>query len=153
MQFIPKSVVSKLYNRTSLRNDDGIVRFSVKNRLSPATLREISQLAINGNSVKTAEIDFVEVAGDSTGDVPVTYLKYKLDGVFIKSWSISGDADDRPTEEVSFYYNKIAFAYTPEGEEVPKPVHIMSWDNVKNIPWDVVFDPIRELLFPSGQSK
>jgi len=27
MQFIPKSVVSKLYNRTSLRNDDGVVRF------------------------------------------------------------------------------------------------------------------------------
>ena len=26
-----------------------------------------------------------------------------------KSWSISGDADDRPTEEVAFYYNKIAF--------------------------------------------
>ena len=37
MQFIPKSVLSKLYNRTSLRNDNGKVRFSVKNRLSPAT--------------------------------------------------------------------------------------------------------------------
>src|SRR5262245_53137278 len=31
--------------------------------------------------------------------------------VFIKSWSTSGDADDRPTEEVAFYYNKIAFNY------------------------------------------
>ena len=29
----------------------------------------------------------------------------------LKSWSISGDADDRPTEEVAFYYNKIAFGY------------------------------------------
>lgn len=27
----------------------------------------------------------------------------------IKSWSTSGDADDRPTEEVAFYFNKIAF--------------------------------------------
>ena len=36
---------------------------------------------------------------------------YKLDNVFIKSWSTSGDADDRPTEEVAFYYNKIAFEY------------------------------------------
>jgi hypothetical protein len=28
--------------------------------------------------------------------------------VFVKSWSTSGDADDRPTEEVAFYYNRIA---------------------------------------------
>jgi hypothetical protein len=30
---------------------------------------------------------------------------------FVKSWSTSGDADDRPTEEVAFYYNKIATQY------------------------------------------
>lgn len=38
-------------------------------------------------------------------------LKYKLDRAFVKSWSTSGDADDRPTEEVAFYYNKIALGY------------------------------------------
>ena len=37
--------------------------------------------------------------------------EYRMDRVFIKSWSTSGDADDRPTEEVAFYYNKIAFNY------------------------------------------
>lgn len=33
--------------------------------------------------------------------------------------SQSGDADDRPTEEVAFYYNKIAFGYakTTDGKE------------------------------------
>ena len=36
--------------------------------------------------------------------------EYKLERAFIKSWSTSGDADDRPTEEVAFYYNKIDFA-------------------------------------------
>lgn len=47
-----------------------------------------------------AEIDFVEVAGnDSSEGEPVCYLKYKLDRAFIKSWSTSGDADDRPTAE------------------------------------------------------
>ena len=35
-------------------------------------------------------------------------LNYKLDRCRVKSWSTSGDADDRPTEEVAFYYNKIA---------------------------------------------
>ena len=50
---------------------------------------------------------------DEFSTTPTTnaYLKYKLDRCFIKSWSTSGDADDRPTEEVAFYYNKIAFDY------------------------------------------
>lgn len=112
---------------------------------------QLAQYAINGNSPGTAEIEFVEVAG-SAGE-PLTYLKYKLDRAFIKSWSISGDADDRPTEEVAFYYNKIAFAYTPQGEELPKPTNVMSWDNVTNSPWDVVFDTIRDLFSPQGKSK
>ncbi|MDH3277345.1 MAG: type VI secretion system tube protein Hcp [Nitrosopumilus sp.] len=112
---------------------------------------QLAQLAINGNSCGTAEIDFVEIEESSGEAVP--YLKYKLDRCFVKSWSISGDADDRPTEEVAFYYNKIAFAYTPQGEEKPKPTNIMSWDNVKNIPWDTVFDPIRDLIFPQEKSK
>lgn len=47
---------------------------------------------------------------------PMCYLQYKLDRCFVKSWSTSGDADDRPTEEVAFYYNKIAFAYTPTAD-------------------------------------
>lgn len=42
---------------------------------------------------------------------PVVAEPYKLDRCFVKSWSTSGDADDRPTEEVAFYYNKIAFQY------------------------------------------
>ncbi len=41
--------------------------------------------------------------------------EYRMDRVFIKSWSTSGDADDRPTEEVAFYYNKIAFNYASTG--------------------------------------
>ena len=36
---------------------------------------------------------------------------HELERAFIESWRASGDADDRPTEEVAFYYNKIAFGY------------------------------------------
>ena len=113
---------------------------------------QLAQFAINGNSPGQAEIEFVEVGG-SDGRSETTYLKYKLDRVFIKSWSTSGDADDRPTEEVAFYYNKIAFAYTPEGEPTPKPTNVMSWDNVKNTTWDVFFEPIRDLFLPPGKAK
>ena len=46
-----------------------------------------------------AEIEFVEVAGGT---------EKALERVFVKSWSTSGDADDRPTEEVAFYYTKMS---------------------------------------------
>ena len=95
---------------------------------------KLAQFAINGNSCETAEIDFVEIAGDDAK--PTCYLKYKLDRAFIKSWSTSGDADDRPTEEVAFYYNKIAFGYraTSDGANWGTQ-HNMTWDNVTNLPW------------------
>ena len=109
----------------------------------------LAQFAINGNSPGTAEIDFVEVAGDSQEAEPVTYLKYKLDRVFVKSWSTSGDADDRPVEEVAFYYNKIAFAYAPTDDGIRNDQYGMSWDNVKNIPWAGVVDSLLDILFPS----
>ena len=50
-----------------------------------------------------------EVLNDDDLNEATGGMKYKLDRAFIKSWSTSGDADDRPTEEVAFYYNKIAF--------------------------------------------
>ena len=94
----------------------------------------------------TAEIDFVEVAESSEDSNPKSYLKYKLDRCWVKSWSTSGDADDRPAEEVAFYYNKIAFGYasTSDGEE---------WkaiDPAAEQPVDEVFataDPAQELQY------
>ena len=71
MQFIPKSVVSKLYNRTSLRNEGEAVRFSVKNRLSPATLREITQVAIDGKAVAH---DRISVAVESNDAIPLNQV-------------------------------------------------------------------------------
>ena len=112
---------------------------------------DLAQLAISGNSCKTAEIDFVEVGGGDTADRNDGGTYFVADsfsfGVeremkesgekggttdmnigigelqeathddvvdeIMQSWSVSGDADDRPTEEVAFYYNKIAFGYAP----------------------------------------
>jgi hydroxymethylglutaryl-CoA reductase (NADPH) len=71
VQFIPKSILGKLYNRTSLRNENGGVCFTVKNRLSPATLREISHVSIDGQSVPLKKIS---VAVDSGKAVPIRQL-------------------------------------------------------------------------------
>lgn len=88
----------------------------------------LAQFAINGNSPGVCEIDFVGVAGGGPKEKPVPYLKYKLDRCFVKSWSTSGDADDRPTEEVAFYFNKIAFVATGSDR-------VFSWDNTKHTVW------------------
>lgn len=100
---------------------------------------KLAQLAVEGTDLGAAEIHFVETSSQS--GKPMCYLKYKLDRAFIKSWSTSGDADDRPTEEVAFYYNKIAFQYisTTDGRTFGQ-TSTMGWDNVKNGPWsDVEF--------------
>jgi type VI protein secretion system component Hcp len=97
---------------------------------------QLAQFAINGNSLGTAKIYFVEVGGGGTDGKPLCYLQYCLERCFIKSWSTSGDADDRPTEEVAFYYNKIAFQYkkTKNGINFENGGE-MAWDNVKNVKW------------------
>lgn len=99
---------------------------------------KLAQFAINGNSLGTAIIDFVEIGGGGgVQGKPKCYLRYLLDRCFVKSWSTTGDADDRPTEEVAFYYNKIAFQYlaTKDGKTFDNGGE-MTWDNVKNEPWN-----------------
>jgi len=56
MSFVPSSILNKLYNRTSLRNADGSVCFSVKNRLSPATLQKVQRIALNGQAIPNNDI-------------------------------------------------------------------------------------------------
>jgi len=73
---------------------------------------DLAQFSINGNSL--GEVDICLTEGTDTSGNPQCYLHYKLDRAFVKSWSTSGDADDRPIEEVAFYYNKIAFAYASD---------------------------------------
>ena len=51
MSLIPSSLLQKLYNRTSLRNRGGKVVFSVKNRLSPATISRIDRIAVDDRDV------------------------------------------------------------------------------------------------------
>jgi type VI protein secretion system component Hcp len=111
---------------------------------------KLAQFAMNGNSCGTAEIDFVEVGGES-GETAVPYLKYKLDRCFIKSWSVSGDADNRPTEEVAFYYNKIAFAYKPAVDSEKSPDQAASWDIKNKSPWNAVIDVLLDAVYPEPE--
>lgn len=86
---------------------------------------KLARLALTGRSLGT-----VDVCVTDNPDGPTDcYLRYKLERCFVKSWSTSGDADDRPTEEVAFYYNKIAFSYanTDDGP--------ISWNRKRKKSW------------------
>ncbi len=106
---------------------------TLKKPLDRASAR-LMQFAINGNTPGQAEIHFVQVA---PGGAVTVYLKYKLDRCFVKSWSTSGDATNRPKEEVSFYYNRIALLYTkaPDGSAIPTASGLATWDRVSNTQW------------------
>jgi hydroxymethylglutaryl-CoA reductase (NADPH) len=56
MKFFPKKALSKLYNHSSLRHADGGVSFSVKNRLSPASIQGVSRVAIDGRAVHNDKV-------------------------------------------------------------------------------------------------
>ena len=56
MQFIPKSLLNKLYNHASLRNTVDGVRLSIKNRLAPTRLMSLDRVALNGQEVAMANI-------------------------------------------------------------------------------------------------
>ncbi len=97
----------------------------------------LARKAISGSSCKDADIKFVEaITRDNNERYNVVYLAYKLDNVFVKSWSMSGDGDDRPTEDVALWYNKIAFVYFPttDGKTFGSG-HDCRWDQVKSKPW------------------
>ena len=62
MSFIPTRILSKLFNRTSLRNCDEKVCFSVKNRLAPATLLNVSRIELDGADVPLDKVGAFEKA-------------------------------------------------------------------------------------------
>lgn len=92
----------------------------------------LAQFAINGNSPGGADLVFL----DGSSESPRPYAMYRLNRCFVKSWSTSGDANDRPMEEVAFYYNRIAFVSAGQPSA-------FNWDRTKNRTWDHGLTPPR----------
>ena len=86
---------------------------------------ELARLSLTGRSLGGVEVCLTDNADGPTQ----CYLRFKLERAYVKSWSTSGDADDRPTEEVAFYYNKIAFTYADTKDGT------VSWDRKRKRPW------------------
>jgi len=92
-------------------------------------------LSIAGSAVDKAQIHFLNVDPDSSV-AAVPYLVIELYTAFVSSWKITGPEDERPTEEVALWYNKIAIQYhsTTNGKDFFRE-DTQGWDQVKNQRW------------------
>ena len=93
---------------------------------------DLAKKAVSGSSVGTAEIKFLQTFDQKN----IVYLQFKLDNAFVKTWNISGDADDRPTEEITLWYKKIAFCYFPTSDGSTFGQYSdCAWDASKGTVW------------------
>lgn len=99
---------------------------------------ELAKFAMRGSTLGTVDIKFVETTTRKGESEPSNYifLWVKLDKAFAKTWSINGSDDGRPEEEITFFYNKIAFRWyylNNEGSPCASPEFL--WDHVTNREW------------------
>ncbi|MFN3231555.1 MAG: Hcp family type VI secretion system effector [Alphaproteobacteria bacterium] len=80
-------------------------------------VRELDKSSTKLQEALTDGTNFAKltIAQQVEGRMETVYVLEQVRTQFVKSRSTSGDADDRPTEEVAFYYNKIAFAAPDTG--------------------------------------
>ena len=65
MALIPSLLLKQLYTFSSLENIDGGVQFSIKNRLSDATLKEIEHIKLDGKDVELTAVTLHFGDGDT----------------------------------------------------------------------------------------
>lgn len=89
-----------------LIDNEGHAYLTAKIFGSPAISRNLK-------AAVAAKKKFAEVKADFVNDAGVVYLSVVMTDVVISSVTPGGSAaaDDRPTEEVAFYYNRISFNY------------------------------------------
>ena len=63
MPYIPHSILKKLYNRASLKNTSAGVSFSIRNRLSPASLERIEKVVLDGQSIALNKVSLKFTTG------------------------------------------------------------------------------------------
>jgi hydroxymethylglutaryl-CoA reductase (NADPH) len=96
MSIIPSTVLSKLYNRTSLRNAENAVCFSVKNRLSPAALSKVIRLELDN---KPVELEHISIAPERAKPFPASQITANKPVDFPLGALLTFNLDVKPLEE------------------------------------------------------
>jgi len=123
MPYIPHSILKKLYNRASLKNTSGGVAFSIRNRLSPASLERVERIVLNGNLIPLNKVSLKfsdgevykadQVGPDNPVDFPLASLL---------TFQLGVDALEAGEHELELVFVcqpfgelKLAISDTPEG--------------------------------------
>lgn len=95
---------------------DDIVVVKELDKSSPKLAESIAM----GTVIPKVEFELTSSAG--------TYYKYELTNVMVTSYSVSGTADERPTEQVSLNFEEIKTTYTEYGSDGKKGGNVeTSW--------------------------
>ncbi len=110
-----------------------ISSFNVMKKFDVASPVLFSQCCL-GKHFTGAEVALTKAGGNA---VPLEFIKYTFEEVFVESiqWSGSAGGDDTPTESVSFAFGKVKIEYEeqkPDGTQGAQPK--ASWDIRKNTP-------------------
>lgn len=96
---------------------DGCGEISVSKSLDKSSIRLIAS-AVTGIIHPVATLYFVEL-GDGTGsEKPMTYMSIAMKNVLVSSISSSGDANDRPTEQVQLVADSLEINYEDVSQQV-----------------------------------
>ena len=106
---------------------------SVNKTLDVASTYLMSAGIAGGSLGKEAKLHFL--FADQEGKQHL-YLEFILANPIIASWSISGDEDERPTEECSIWYWAIWMQYHTWDGSTNKAAGSKGWDRTKNKPWN-----------------
>lgn len=101
----PMSGAGGTGGRGAARADFG--SFAISKSVDNATV-DLNMYCAKGTHIAKVELEVCQET-----DEKVCYLKYELENAMIQSVSINGGGSDRPTETVSFVYDKISWSYTP----------------------------------------
>lgn len=113
------------------RRSGGVVfeDITVKKELDKSSPK-LTEALVKGKVFEKVEIHFTDSLSEGER---IPYYTYELKNVRIISYSISGDADDRPTEEISFNYEEIKTTYKEIDEAgVIKSIVEFLWNLVKS---------------------
>jgi type VI secretion system secreted protein Hcp len=100
--------------RTAERVNHG--DFSVTKYMDKST-PVLNQSCSEGECFKILTIQLYRATAD--GGKPVKYMEYILTDAIISSYSVSGSSMGVPTENLSFNYATIKWAYIPQKKEAP----------------------------------
>ena len=87
----------------------------------------LAKAALTGRGLGSVEVCVTD--DDNRTGLQACSLHLIIDRAYVKSWKTSAEADNPPTEEVTFNYSNIAFSYADNTQDA---IH---WDSERKSPW------------------